>query len=511
MRIFRYIYFVAILSLLSSSCSKNKEKKALALYQARCAACHIPPDIQSLSKELWKNKVLPDMGARMGVRNPNYNPYKGRSYQEQEAMMKSGIYSLPQTIKNEDWQLLQDYIIQQAPDSVSMPNREITHHEIAIFGPRPISFDTLPGLMFTYLNFDGPSGKIELGDMAGRLLNYDYTTGRLRYLNAYSRPITAFNKSQHTTYITAVGKLNPSEIPSGRVFVEKEGTTTHLPQVLHRPVHTVVDDLNGDGKDELIISEFGYLTGKLSILKSNDSTGFEKQVLSGLPGVIRSVVKDMDGDGRKDIVALFSQGDESITIFYQEDDMKFTMDKVIRFSPIYGSSWFELIDYDNDGDVDIVTVNGDNADLTFIPKPYHGMRLHINDGSNHFEEKYFYPLNGATRVVARDFDQDGDIDFGLLSTFPNYHNPKESSFVYLENKNAQDFTFEDATLEEANFARWLLMDAGDVDNDGDQDIILSSFSYAFTQVPIEKTKYWREKGIDILVLENKTRSGHEQQ
>ena len=187
------------------------------------------------------------------------------------------------------------------------------------------------------------------------------------------------------------------------------------------------------------------------------------------------------------------------------DGLKFRLDKVIRFSPIYGSSWFELIDFDNDGDDDIVTVHGDNADKTYIPKPYHGLRLHINDGNNQFEEKYFYPMNGATRVVAKDFDQDGDVDFGLLSTFPDYENPKESPFVYLENKNAADFTFDDSSLEESNYARWLLMDAGDVDGDGDEDIILSSFSYAFTPVPEEKTNFWREKGIDLLILENKTK------
>ena len=219
--------------------------------------------------------------------------------------------------------------------------------------------------------------------------------------------------------------------------------------------------------------------------------------------MIRSVIKDMNGDGKKDIVALFSQGDENITIYYQLEDLKFRMDKVIRFSPIYGSSWFELIDYDHDGDDDIITVHGDNADQTYIPKPYHGLRLHINDGNNQFEEKYFYPMNGATRVVARDFDQDGDIDFGLLSTFPDYENPAEPSFIYLENKNASAFTFENSTLKESNYGRWLLMDAGDVDGDGDEDIILSSFLYSFTPVPIEKIDLWREKGIDIMILENK--------
>ncbi|MBT8302629.1 MAG: VCBS repeat-containing protein, partial [Maribacter sp.] len=271
----------------------------------------------------------------------------------------------------------------------------------------------------------------------------------------------------------------------------------------HRPVHTVVQDLNSDEIDEIVVSEFGYLTGSLSLLKQLDSLTFDRQILIPLPGVIRVVVKDMNGDEKKDIVALVSQGDESVTILYQEDDLKFRMERVIRFSPIYGSSWFELLDFDHDGDDDIITVHGDNADKTYTPKPYHGMRLHINKGDNHFEEKYFYPMNGATRVVARDFDQDGDVDFGLLSTFPDYENPKESSFVYLENKNTNQYEFEDFTFEESNFARWLLMDAGDIDGDGDEDIVLSAFTYTFTPVPEERTNFWEDKGVELMILENK--------
>ena len=502
MRISKSFLLIYSMAMLGVACKERKEQKAVTLFNTYCATCHIKPSIQSLPKDLWKNRVLPEMGARLGLRDPAFNPYEGRSYREQEAMMRSGIYTLPPIIKNEEWKLLKDYIIGQAPDSVKMPPVKITHDHLDSFLPQPITFDSLSGLMFTYLHVDSNTQKVELGDMSGRLLTYDYPQRKLDFLNSFSRPITGLNRSQSAAYVTSVGKLNPSEIASGSIFMEKAGTITELPIVLHRPVHTVVDDLNGDGSDELLVSEFGYLTGKLSLLKHNDSTYFERQVLSGLPGVIRSVIKDMNKDGKKDIVALFSQGDENITIYYQLEDLKFRMDKVIRFSPIYGSSWFELIDYDHDGDDDIITVHGDNADQTYIPKPYHGLRLHINDGNNQFEEKYFYPMNGATRVVARDFDQDGDIDFGLLSTFPDYENPAEPSFIYLENKNASAFTFENSTLKESNYGRWLLMDAGDVDGDGDEDIILSSFLYSFTPVPIEKIDLWREKGIDIMILEN---------
>ena len=131
------------------------------------------------------------------------------------------------------------------------------------------------------------------------------------------------------------------------------------------------------------------------------------------------------------------------------------------------------------------------------------MRIHINNGNNNFAEEYFYAMNGATRLVADDFDDDGDIDFGVLSTFPDYENKPEFSFVYLENTNADAFKFTPYTLEEANLGRWLLMDKGDVDQDGDMDILLSSFTYSFIPVPAGLLQFWKESNTDMMILENK--------
>jgi hypothetical protein len=140
-----------------------------------------------------------------------------------------------------------------------------------------------------------------------------------------------------------------------------------------------------------------------------------------------------------------------------------------------------------------------------VQKPYHGMRIHINDGTNTFSETYFHPMNGATRVVASDFDQDGDIDFGLLSTFPDYVNAPNRSFLFLENQESATFTFKEFTLQDSKKGKWFLMDKGDLDGDGDEDIILSSFALPFIKAPEEMEAYWKEQAVDIMILSNKLR------
>ena len=211
----------------------------------------------------------------------------------------------------------------------------------------------------------------------------------------------------------------------------------------------------------------------------------------------------MDGDGKEDLVVMTAQGDEGIRIFYQKDNLEFKSDQVIRFSPVFGSSWFELLDYDGDGDQDVVTVHGDNGDNTPILKPYHGLRIHLNDGTNNFSEVFFYPFHGATRSVSRDFDQDGDVDIAIVSTFPDYSRQPEKSFIYLENKNKDTFDFEAYSLPNNLSGRWFLMDGGDVNGDGDEDIILTCFTYSFTPLPEGLLEKWKQSDFDIVILENK--------
>ena len=60
------------------------------------------------------------------------------------------------------------------------------------------------------------------------------------------------------------------------------------------------------------------------------------------------------------------------------------------------------------------------------------MRIYLNDGKNSFTEKYFYPINGASKVVSEDFDKDGDLDFAVISIFPEEKN--QEGFLYFQNQ-----------------------------------------------------------------------------
>ncbi|WP_431214812.1 FG-GAP-like repeat-containing protein [Puia sp. P3] len=90
---------------------------------------------------------------------------------------------------------------------------------------------------------------------------------------------------------------------------------------------------------------------------------------------------------------------------------------MLRWPPSYGSSYFELADFNGDGFADIVYTCGDNADFSPVLKPYHGVYIYLNDGHNSFRPWYFFPINGCYKAVARDFDGDGDLDLAAIAFF----------------------------------------------------------------------------------------------
>jgi hypothetical protein len=305
-----------------------------------------------------------------------------------------------------------------------------------------------------------------------------------------------------------MGEFMPSDTPNGRLIRllqrgQDPGFDSYytILEGLQRPTHFALADLNGDDSDDVVVCEFGYHTGQLAWFANNNDGTFDEHVLMPKPGAVRTYVRDFNRDGRPDIIALMGQGDEGIDIYYNRGNARFERERVLRFHPAYGSSYFELVDFNQDGHLDILYANGDNGDYYPTLKRYHGVRIFINDGSNAFTERYFFPLNGAYRAQAEDFDQDGDLDIAAISFYPDYKDRPEESFVYLENQGG--LAFEARTFEGYDRGRWIVFDTGDLDRDGDADIVLGSFT-AFTAVGDTsglREKWWRE-GSSIAILEN---------
>jgi hypothetical protein len=239
------------------------------------------------------------------------------------------------------------------------------------------------------------------------------------------------------------------------------------------------------------------LTGALSWSENLGNNNFTRHVLRPLPGAIKAYVEDYNKDGLLDIWALFSQGEEGIFLFTNKGSGHFEEEEVLRFPPADGSSYFEFADFNKDGYRDIVYTCGDNADYSPVLKPYHGVYIFINDKTNHFTKKYFFPINGCYKAIARDFDNDGDLDIATISFFADYAEQPEEGFVYLENEG--NYKFQPFSHPATQAGRWLTMDAGDLNGDGKYDLILGNFSVGPS---LRKSGIDWKSGPPFIILEN---------
>ncbi len=296
-----------------------------------------------------------------------------------------------------------------------------------------------------------------------------------------------------------MGILVPNDETKGSLLILDKGKrrATDFLDSLQRPVYFEKADLNNDHKDDYVVCEFGNYTGALQVYENRGDGKYSKHTILGLPGARKVIVRDADHDGKPDLLALFSQGNEQLVLFKNKGDFNFDMKTLLRFPPVNGSSYFELADFNHDGKEDILYTNGDNLDYSQILKPYHGVHIFLNDGHLNFKESWFHTLYGASMAMARDFDGDGDLDIAAISFFPDFDKSPEKGFMYFENDGK---SFIPHTTPLAKDGRWLVMDVADIDQDGDIDILVAALDFRIRQMDLLQS--WVTKKIGLMVMKN---------
>jgi FG-GAP repeat. len=480
------------------------------LAQRYCQSCHLLPAPALLDRASWQRYVLPRMARRLGIRGVGAPADEERIERGSAGMLVSaaGVYPDSALVARADWDKIAAYFLRAAPAKLPAPAVVSVAIGLTGFQVRIPDFH-LPTPSVTLLHIDSGQRRIYVGDASlGRstLSILDGAGHKLRSFPLPS-PLASLQTAGDTLRAVFMGQLSPSDAPLGMVALIPEWRVGASPTIawdveeLQRPVHAAWADLNGDGTEDVVVSEFGNLTGHLAWYERLPGGRSSQHLLTALPGAISTVVRDFDGDGKLDILALTAQGDEGILLFHGQGNGNFTIERLLRFPPSYGSTSMQVVDMNGDGYPDIVYTNGDAGDYPAPAKPYHGIRIFLNDGHGHFAENYFFPLPGAYKAIARDFDGDGNIDIAAISFFPDYGSETPLSFVYLQNSGGMHFKA--STFPNADRGRWLTMDAGDIDGDGKVDLVLGSFAQIDTQGDRSSKARWHRPGAPtILILHN---------
>ncbi|MPY88806.1 MAG: hypothetical protein GEU99_12860 [Luteitalea sp.] len=446
----------------------DRVRRGEKLAQAFCGSCHWKPPPEILPRKSW-DFVVTWMGNLLGHEHrepPFFNLVRPEQIPQRPALSR------------EDLESIRTYYRHAAPEHPRPQQAKPKLRDAALrFRTTKGPFELMNPPMVTLLRIDGAQGRVALGDgLANELLIFS-SSGTLRERHRVNSQPIAVRFDPQGFVLTLIGDLDRDRRRGQIIRYLRQGNGYSIHPIVtgyHRISHALFEDLNGNGREDIVVSAFGdHDRGRFAWFENLGDGSYREHILIDRSGALNAVAHDFTGNGLPDLLVLLAQGRNELVLFKNRGDGQFERRQILEKFPGFGYHSLLAADIDGDAHLDLITVNGNNMEIPNAPRrSYHGIRVYRNDGRLNFEEKYFYPMHGAIQAAAADFNQNGLLDLAVISYFPDWSLDHPESFLVLDNQG--DFRFTPYTLRETSNGRWMRLDTADLNGDGMPDIMLGN-------------------------------------
>jgi hypothetical protein len=242
-------------------------------------------------------------------------------------------------------------------------------------------------------------------------------------------------------------------------------------QSINSTVPIAIDDINGDQKDDIILFDQGKLLKTFVQNGVDKPFTYQMHTQTSAFGDLAVVTGDLDNDGTPEIVA--SGNENGSEILFAPSGLYST----VQITPPVFSQNTNLVDYNNDGFLDLFVCNDVGENQTYI-----------NDGTGKlnretiidFQTSEEDDMSGNYSSIFTDIDSDGDLDLYIgkcRAGVTDPTDPRRVNTLYINNGDGS-YTEDAQSFGLDNGAQSWSVDAGDVDNDGDIDMIVANHDRA---------------------------------